>query len=483
MHATGKIFLQLGPTIWEIPYQAPLTASDKLWDSPWMGMPKDPEILLGIPSIGRAQAYGHAQQPWDSYNQTGPPSEVDGAQEVELHDGAPGRALLLPRIARVCGLIVWGVHTRTGQSFGRTRGIGGGAHSRTCLYSLHGALILVAVVGVLRDLLNAPRAAALQRGRQLDLAGVRRVSAHQGGKRNKEQRNKERAAAYGNPFFFFTTITPLVIVIVLAAAAATALVLAAALPCPRRRPPSRTPTAYPQPGRRKKIGLEARVCSTDTIGLSQIVNTIWSTRARQPSRTPRSCKIAHQRPRTARIRSNHILRCRPQRAVRPRVVALHPPSPRIASPRPMGSSTASATGLPPLPANVQFSPSVTRVSAVPLVGARAYIRELSSGEITEVQGWMAADRAYEERLRGMAGRANAELAAGPAGGHLIVTHEVFALSVIDNYGLSSSYHATIANSKQERLVSNDVSVAPTEGKLEVVRGTCRPRCGVAGIAQ
>ncbi|KAH8102758.1 hypothetical protein DFH11DRAFT_1522058 [Phellopilus nigrolimitatus] len=63
----------------------------------------------------------------------------------------------------------------------------------------------------------------------------------------------------------------------------------------------------------------------------------------------------------------------------------------------------------------------------------------------------------------------------------IVTPEVFAQSVIDDYGLSSSYHAIITNSKQERLASNDMSVAPTESKLEVARGTCSPRCGVVGI--
>ncbi|KAH8096934.1 hypothetical protein DFH11DRAFT_1526874, partial [Phellopilus nigrolimitatus] len=56
----------------------------------------------------------------------------------------------------------------------------------------------------------------------------------------------------------------------------------------------------------------------------------------------------------------------------------------------------------------------------------------------------------------------------------IITPEVFALSVIDDYGLSSSYHATITKSKQERLASNDMSVVPTESKLEVARGTCRP---------
>ncbi|KAH8111812.1 G-protein alpha subunit-domain-containing protein [Phellopilus nigrolimitatus] len=97
MHATGKIFLQLGPTIWEIPYQAPLTASDKLWDSPWMGMPKDPEILLGIPSIGHAHMLGHAQQPWDSYNQTGPPSVnlILGVLQSALAGAAAGGAAYL----------------------------------------------------------------------------------------------------------------------------------------------------------------------------------------------------------------------------------------------------------------------------------------------------------------------------------------------------------------------------------------------------
>ncbi|KAH8103647.1 hypothetical protein DFH11DRAFT_1520957, partial [Phellopilus nigrolimitatus] len=46
-----------------------------------------------------------------------------------------------------------------------------------------------------------------------------------------------------------------------------------------------------------------------------------------------------------------------------------------------------------------------------------------------------------------------------------ITPEVFALSVIDDYGLSSSYHATITKSKQEQLASNDMSVVPTGWKL------------------
>ncbi|KAH8112333.1 hypothetical protein DFH11DRAFT_484764 [Phellopilus nigrolimitatus] len=53
----------------------------------------------------------------------------------------------------------------------------------------------------------------------------------------------------------------------------------------------------------------------------------------------------------------------------------------------------------------------------------------------------------------------------------IVTPEVFAQSVIDDYGLSSSYHATITKSIQEQLASNDVSVAPAESTLEAARGT------------
>ncbi|KAH8108374.1 hypothetical protein DFH11DRAFT_1109881 [Phellopilus nigrolimitatus] len=55
----------------------------------------------------------------------------------------------------------------------------------------------------------------------------------------------------------------------------------------------------------------------------------------------------------------------------------------------------------------------------------------------------------------------------------IVTPKVFVQSVIDNYGLSSSYHTTIAKSIQEQLASNVVSVAPTESILEVGHGTLR----------
>ncbi|KAH8119635.1 hypothetical protein DFH11DRAFT_1501842, partial [Phellopilus nigrolimitatus] len=53
----------------------------------------------------------------------------------------------------------------------------------------------------------------------------------------------------------------------------------------------------------------------------------------------------------------------------------------------------------------------------------------------------------------------------------IITPKVFAQSVIDDYGLSSSYHATITKSIQEQLASNDVSVVPTESTLEAARGT------------
>ncbi|KAH8110517.1 hypothetical protein DFH11DRAFT_1880571 [Phellopilus nigrolimitatus] len=187
---------------------------------------------------------------------------------------------------------------------------------------------------------------------------------------------------------------------------------------------------------------------------------------------------------------------------------------------PSGSSAASTTGLPPLPANVQVNPRIP---------------ELSAGEIPEIQEWMVPDRAYEARFRGMARCAKAELAAEPASmrarwwennvlveagvavrrrkekfdlvhphvpgsceggskkarsrerlkvpGKLklgeakrnlndpVVTPEAFVQSVIDDYGLSSSYHATIAKSIQKQLASNDVSVAPTESTPEVARGS------------
>ncbi|KAH8104905.1 hypothetical protein DFH11DRAFT_1550718 [Phellopilus nigrolimitatus] len=226
--------------------------------------------------------------------------------------------------------------------------------------------------------------------------------------------------------------------------------------------------------------------------------------------------------------------------------------------QPSGSGVVSSTGLPPLPTNVQLSPSVTR--------AYACITELSAGEITEVQGWMAADCTYETCFHGMAVHAKAELAAGPAGirarcwerdaqaeaevaarrqkekldlvyphvpgsreggrkkarrreglkvpGKLkpdeakhaeqlapirlefdveyhkycdtfvsnlndpIVTPEVFAQSIIDDYSHSSSYHATTTRSKLIQVASNDVSVAPTKNVLEVARDPAGPRRGM-----
>ncbi|KAH8107370.1 hypothetical protein DFH11DRAFT_1882315 [Phellopilus nigrolimitatus] len=196
--------------------------------------------------------------------------------------------------------------------------------------------------------------------------------------------------------------------------------------------------------------------------------------------------------------------------------SLTPSAPVNSATAPSGSGAASTTGLPPLPANVQVNPRIP---------------ELSAGKIPEVQEWMVPDRAYEARFRGMARCAKAELAAGPASMrarwweidvlveagvaarrrkekfdlvhphvpgscegdsknvrsreklkeakrveqlapiHPIVTPEAFVQSVIDDYGLSSSYHATITKSIQKQLVSNDVSVAPTESTLEVARGS------------
>ncbi|KAH8103770.1 hypothetical protein DFH11DRAFT_1652364 [Phellopilus nigrolimitatus] len=51
-----------------------------------------------------------------------------------------------------------------------------------------------------------------------------------------------------------------------------------------------------------------------------------------------------------------------------------------------------------------------------------------------------------------------------------MTPEVFAQSVIDDYGLSSSYHATITKSIQERLARSDMSIVLTKSMLEVARG-------------
>ncbi|TFK19245.1 SNF5-domain-containing protein [Coprinopsis marcescibilis] len=53
--------------------------------------------------------------------------------------------------------------------------------------------------------------------------------------------------------------------------------------------------------------------------------------------------------------------------------------------------------LPPLPANVNLNPSVTKVTPVPLVDSLTLIPALTSNEIENIQEWMTKDKEYEER--------------------------------------------------------------------------------------
>lgn len=71
--------------------------------------------------------------------------------------------------------------------------------------------------------------------------------------------------------------------------------------------------------------------------------------------------------------------------------------------------------LPPLPANVQLNPNVTRVSIIPLAGSDKVIPTLTSEEIEEIQGWQARDKEYEPIHRKMRERMGEEVRAGPTG--------------------------------------------------------------------
>ncbi|KAF8180083.1 hypothetical protein BJ912DRAFT_635214 [Pholiota molesta] len=74
----------------------------------------------------------------------------------------------------------------------------------------------------------------------------------------------------------------------------------------------------------------------------------------------------------------------------------------------------------PQPAGANYNPKTTEVTLVPLLTSQSTIPPLSSAEIAQVQGWMAADRAYEARVREMQGRmldeARAAFSVGGAAG-------------------------------------------------------------------
>lgn len=57
--------------------------------------------------------------------------------------------------------------------------------------------------------------------------------------------------------------------------------------------------------------------------------------------------------------------------------------------------------LPPLPANVQLNPQVTRVTVVPLAGSDKAIPMLTDAEIKDIQTWREADKDYEVIWRKM----------------------------------------------------------------------------------
>ncbi|KAH8109744.1 hypothetical protein DFH11DRAFT_1810577 [Phellopilus nigrolimitatus] len=183
---------------------------------------------------------------------------------------------------------------------------------------------------------------------------------------------------------------------------------------------------------------------------------------------------------------------------------------------PNGSGAASATGLPPLPANAQLSPSVTHVSAVPLADARTHPGRVhgqdhgSSGVDgggprtcwwvcnAQVEAAVAARNLKEKldlRLKvpgklkpGEAKRAkqlaprrlefDAERHKNPDAfvqnwNDPIVTPKVFAQSVIDtDYGLSSSYHATIIKDDDLRM-SFLPSIAPVARSIAQIQ-SCQP---------
>ena len=69
--------------------------------------------------------------------------------------------------------------------------------------------------------------------------------------------------------------------------------------------------------------------------------------------------------------------------------------------------------LPPLPANVQLNPNVTRVSIIPLAGSDKVIPIITPEEIEEIQGWQARDKEYEIIHRKMRERIGEELRTCP----------------------------------------------------------------------
>jgi SWI/SNF-related matrix-associated actin-dependent regulator of chromatin subfamily B member 1 len=81
-----------------------------------------------------------------------------------------------------------------------------------------------------------------------------------------------------------------------------------------------------------------------------------------------------------------------------------------------GNMPAAPTGapqiiaqLPPLPANVNLNPKVTRVSVVPLIDSETTIPALKEDEIAKVKEWMKADREYEGRYKKMRERMTEEM--------------------------------------------------------------------------
>ena len=75
-----------------------------------------------------------------------------------------------------------------------------------------------------------------------------------------------------------------------------------------------------------------------------------------------------------------------------------------------GNSGVHQYSLPPLPANVQLNPAVTKVTPVPLSQSGTLIPPLSNEEIEDIKKWMASDREYEARFRTMKERAKQEMA-------------------------------------------------------------------------
>lgn len=82
-----------------------------------------------------------------------------------------------------------------------------------------------------------------------------------------------------------------------------------------------------------------------------------------------------------------------------------PAAPPAAGPGPAAAANQPApqivAQLPPLPANVNLNPKVTRVSVVPLVDSEAAIPPLKTEEIAMVKEWMKADKEYEGRYKKM----------------------------------------------------------------------------------